>query len=462
MADESKPVGLGPNLLLGLDRHSAVALHEQLEATLRDHIRTGRLTPGSRVPSSRVLAGELGLSRGVVLEAYSQLVAEGYLIASQGAPTRVAETPAIERPPLPAVSLEPHHRIELDPTLPDLAVFPREAWSRSLRRALRVATFAALGHADPRGRPELRNELMAYLGRVRAAAPEPEHTIVCAGFTAGFAALCRTLSARGVEQIAVEDPGWARHRLISQAAGLEAVPVAVDQHGVDVERLADSGCEVVVVTPAHQFPAGVVLSAERRGELLEWAEEQDALIVEDDYDSELRYDRVAVGALQGLAPERVCQVGSVSQRLAPGLRLGWLLAPSWLSGALTYEHGSTAAAPGVLEQLALADFLARGELDRHLRRMRLRYRERRAALLAALERRVPELTPTGASAGLYLTVLLPDGSDEQAVIRRAGEHGVGLDGLSTHRLAPGPAGLVLGFAALTEHPLEEGVRAIVL
>ena len=460
---EREPVGVGLELLVALDRTARASLHEQLEASLRAEIRTGRLTPGSRVPSSRAFAAELGLSRGVVLEAYSQLVAEGYLVASQGAPTRVADMAAVERPPLPATSLHPRSRIGFDPGSPDLAAFPRREWASSQRRALRSADFAALGRPDPRGRPELRNELMSYLGRARAAAPEPEHTIVCSGFADGFASLCRTLAARGVERIAVEDPGWMRHGLVCEAAGLRAVPIPVDGQGLDVSALTESRCEAVVVTPAHQFPTGVVTGAQRRGALLEWAEDHDGLIVEDDYDSELRYDRVPVGALQGLAPERVCQIGSVSKRLAPGLRLGWLLAPSWLSGALTYEQGAAAGGPGVLEQLTLADFLARGELDRHLRRMRIRYRRRRAMLLGSLERWLPGVRVSGAAAGLFVTALLGEDRDEQALIRQAAARGIGLEGLAAHRAAAGgESGLVLGFGDVSEFAIDEGIRSIAL
>jgi GntR family transcriptional regulator/MocR family aminotransferase len=302
---------------------------------------------------------------------------------------------------------------------------------------------------------------MSYLGRVRGAAPEPEHTIVCAGAVQGFAALCRTLRARGVERIAIEAPGWNRHRVTAEGAGLEPVGIPVDDHGLVVDELAASGCEAVVVTPAHQFPTGVVLSSERRSALLEWAEDEDGLIVEDDYDSELRYDRVPVGALQGLAPERVCHIGSASKRLAPGLRIGWMLSPSWLGGALTYEQGLAGGAPPVLEQLALADFLARGELDRHLRRMRLRYRERRRALVEEVARALPGARVCGAAAGLFALVLLPAGVEEHAFVRAAAARGVGLEGLSAHagsgRDTPG---IVLGFASLSAGEITRGIRTI--
>jgi GntR family transcriptional regulator/MocR family aminotransferase len=458
--DVTVPVG-GPELLLALDRGSGATLHEQLELKLREHVRSGRMAAGSRMPSSRALASALGISRGVVLEAYAQLAAEGYLTASQGAPTRVASTASSERPPVPGGSLTARFSQDFAAGAPDLAAFPRDAWMRSLRAAVRDAPFQALGHGDPRGVPELRNELMSYLGRVRGAAPEPEHTLICGGFTQGFAILCRVLRDRGLDQIALEDPGWPRHRLIAERAGLVPVPVAVDELGIDVSEVAATGCEAVVVTPAHQYPTGVVLGSERRAALLEWAEDQDGLIVEDDYDSELRYDRVAVGALQGLAPERVCQIGSASKRLAPGLSLGWVLSPSWLTGALTYEKALADGGSPVAEQLALADLIARGELDRHLRRMRLRYRERREALLAAIAAHLPRTRTSGVAAGLFVVAELPDDVDEEALVSAAAARGVGVEGLAWHRFAAdGPPGLVLGYGNLSGQAIERGIREV--
>jgi len=457
--DEKGPVG--PELLLALERGSGAPLHEQLEFRLRELVRSGRLPAGTRLPSSRALAAALGVSRGVALEAYGQLSAEGYLTASQGAPTRVAATPSAERPPVPAGSLEPRFEHDLRPGVPDLVGFPRAAWMRSLRAVLGSAPFGELGLSDPRGSPALRNQLMSYLGRVRGAAPEPEHTLICSGFTQGFAILCRTLRDRGVERIAVEDPGYARHRLIAERAGLEPVAVRVDELGIDVCELSDSECEVVVVTPAHQFPTGVVLAPERRATLLAWAEEHDALIVEDDYDSELRFDRVPVGALQGLAPERICQIGSASQRLAPGLGLGWLLSPSWLTGALSYENALADGGTSAFEQLAFADFIARGELDRHLRRMRLRYRQRRDALLAALAAESPDARAGGIAAGVFVPVRLPDGADEDAVLSAAAARGVGVEGFATHVVArPAPAGLVLGYGNVSEPAIAKAIALL--
>jgi GntR family transcriptional regulator / MocR family aminotransferase len=465
MVDQTEPVP-GPDVLLNVERGVGATLHEQIEQSLREHVRSGRLRAGSRVPSSRALAGELGVSRGVVLEAYAQLVAEGYLISSHGAPTRVAPGFTAERPPLPAASLGPRHRYDFDPGVPDLTAFPRERWVRSLRAALRAAPFDLLGAGDPRGIPQLRNELLHYISRARGAAPEPEHTLICSGFAQGFATLCRTLKARGLQRVAIERPGYPRQRQIAEQSGLEAVPIAVDELGLDVAALAASGCEVVVVTPAHQYPTGVVLASERRSELLEWADEEDALIVEDDYDSELRYDRPPVGALQGLAPERVCHIGSLSKRLAPGLGVGWVLSPSWLTGALTYEKATADGGTPVIEQLALSDFIARGELDRHLRRMRLRYRRRRDTLIAALTEAFPGDRTTGIASGLFVTLLLADRADEEALVGAAAERGVGVEGLAGDRAgdsagnAAGPAGLILGFGNLPEAAIAEGIRRL--
>ena len=438
-----------------VDRDSDLPLHEQLERRLRAEIQAGTLPAGSALPSTRGLAAALGVSRGVVTEAYGQLASEGYLATRQGAPVRVAAAVQRQRPREPALSLLPSHPYDLRPGVPDLAGFPADAWLRSLRAAWRAAPFAALGEPDPRGMPELRETLAAQLARVRGAAADPEHVIVCRGFRDGFSMLCKWLRVQGVPRIAVEDPGWHPHRLVIEQAGLEVVPVHVDEHGLRVDCLGDE--RAVVVTPSHQFPTGVVLSRERRAALVEWAAERDALIVEDDYDSELSEQRP--GVIQGLAPERVVLIGSASKRLAPGLRLGWMLTPSWLTWATSMTQAIEAGGADVIAQLALRDFLERGEFERHLRRMRSRYAARRAVLLAALERRLPALRVSDAPpAGLFVLAYLPDGVDESHLIAQAELAGVGLEGLYEHRFeAYGPHGLVLGYGALAEPGLERAV-----
>lgn len=445
-----------------VERSTDMPLHEQIERSLREQIRSGRLAPGSTLPSTRGLANDLGVSRGVVTEAYGQLAAEGYLTMSQGAPVRVATAVRTVATRPQATSLAQSFAYDFRPGLPDLAGFPREAWLRSLRTAMRDSRLDALGYPDPRGAPELREALAGYLARVRGADAEPEHLVVCTGFMQGLSLLCRALRAHGVERVAVEEPGWHVHRLIVEQSGLEVVAVPVDGRGLRVDLLAETDAAAVILTPAHQFPTGVVLAPERRAHLIEWAEEE-RLVIEDDYDSEYRYDRVAVGALQGLAPEHIAYVGSASKRLAPAMRLGWMLAPSWLTWELSAGKTIEDGGSEVLGQLTLADFIARGELDRHIRRTRLRYERQRDVLLKSLERWLPHAVPSQASAGLFELVWLPPGTDESGLVRAAAERGVGVESLALHRYAASerPA-LLLGYGAMAEPGIEQGVRLLAL
>jgi GntR family transcriptional regulator/MocR family aminotransferase len=450
----------GPvDLLVELDRRGGLPLHQQIERTLRGAIRHGGLEAGTPLPSSRGLAAELGVSRGVVTTAYDQLAAEGYLQTRQGARVRVADGVRAQPPRPPAPSLVTRLPYDLSPGLPDLAGFPRDRWLRSLRSAWRESALDAIGYGDPRGAPELREALAGYLGRVRGAAADPEHLLVCTGFRQGLSLTCRWLSANGIERVALEEPGWHAQRLIVGEAGLEVTPIPVDAEGIDVAALESSGAEAVVVTPAHQFPTGAVLSRQRRAALIEWAERGDRLIVEDDYDAELCRERL--GALQGLAPDRVLYIGSASKRLTPGMRLGWMLPPSWLSWALISAKAIEDAGSEIAGQLALADFIARGELERHLRRMRLRYAGRRETLVRALARELPGWRPQGDGDGLHLLVGLPPDVDEPALLTAATRKGVGIEGLSLHSYTGDcPPGLVLGHAHLTEPAIERAVELL--
>jgi GntR family transcriptional regulator/MocR family aminotransferase len=460
MTRSSRPVG-GPRLLIELERDAEAPLHEQIERSIRENIQAGHLAAGARLPSSRSLASELGISRGVVTEAYSQLVAEGYLTTRQGAPVRVARTVRTSAARPPARSMLPSFPLHFHPGLPDLAGFPRDRWLRSLRVAWRQAPIDAVGYPDPRGVPALRQALAEYLGRVRGAAAEPEQLLICTGFTQAFSLLCRWLAARGVERIALEDPGWHPHRLIIEQAGLEVAPIAVDAEGIRVDDLRSKAASAVVVTPAHQFPSGSVLSRERRAALIEWAEEGERLIVEDDFDAEYRYDGSGLGALQGLAPDRVAYIGSASKRLTPGMRLGWALLPSWIAWSLIQAKAVEDSGSEAVGQLALHDFIERGELDRHIRRMRLRYQRRREALLEALTQRLPQVRVSPGAAGLYELAELPPGTDEATLIAAAAARGVGVEGLALHRFNPsGPPGLVLGFGCLSEPAIDRGIRLL--
>jgi GntR family transcriptional regulator/MocR family aminotransferase len=448
-------------MLVEIQRNAELPLHEQVERSIRESIQAGRLAAGARLPSSRALARELGISRGVITEAYCQLTAEGYLLARQGAPVRVARTVRASGVRPPARSMLPSFPYHFHPGLPDLAGFPRDRWLRSLRAAWRQAPLDAVGYPDPRGVPALRQALVGYLGRVRGAAAEPEQTLICTGFGQAFSLLCRWLAARGVERVALEDPGWHPHRLIVEQAGLEVAPVPVDAEGIRIDALEAAAASAVVVTPAHQFPTGVVLSRERRAALIEWAEDGERLIVEDDFDAEYRYDGSSLGALQGLAPDRVAYIGSASKRLTPGMRLGWALLPSWLAWSLIQAKAVEDGGSEAIGQLALHDFIERGELDRHIRRMRLRYQRRREALLEALAQWLPQARVSAGAAGLYELVELPEGVDEAALVAASASRGVGLEGLSLHRFNPAaPPGLVLGFACLSEPAIDHGVRLL--
>ena len=445
---------------LVLDR--GAPLRAQLERELRDAIRSGRLRAGSKLPPSRLLASELEVSRGVVVEAYSQLIAEGYLIARAGDGTRIAEGLA-QQPPAARVfaAAAPKLRYDLRSGVPDVSFFPRREWQAATAGALRDLPDAALTYGSRRGLRPLRTALSGYLGRVRGAVADPERVVVTAGAAHAFALLWQTLRDRGAKRVAVEDPAWRAIPETVTQAGLDLVPIPVDQQGLSVAELRGE-VDAVVLSPAHQYPTGVVLSPARRTELIAWARRCGALIVEDDYDAEYRYDREPVAALQGLAPDCVAYVGTASKTLAPGLRLAWLLAPSHLLGELTAQHGVTRAMPSVLTQAAYASLLEEGEIDRHLRRTRRRYQARRNALIAALGRWLPEARVGGASAGLHLTAWLPEGADEAAISDRAAQRGVAIHTLhhDCATYAPSPPALLLGYGLISEQAIPRAVREV--
>jgi GntR family transcriptional regulator / MocR family aminotransferase len=450
-------------LLLPVQRGSGT-LRAQLERHLREAVRSGRLRAGSVLPSSRVLAEQLQISRGVVVEAYEQLAAEGYLVARPGSATRVADAALVgAAPPKPAAPSRPV-RYDFRPGVPAVDTFPRSAWLASLRKALKEAPHAALGYGDARGQQPLREALAAYLGRVRGVAADPERVLVCSGFAQGTALVCRALRRRGARRVAMEDPCHPGQRAIVAGSGLEPVPVPVDDNGIQADRLGTVGADAVLVTPAHQFPTGIVLTPERRAALVDWAQRSQAVIVEDDYDAEYRYDREPIGAVQGLAPDRVVYAGSASKTLAPALRLGWLVLPAWLTDAVAEEKALDDLASPALEQLALADLLASGEVDRHLRRNRARYRSRRDALVAALGVHAPQVGVRGIAAGLHVVAQLPPWADEATVVAAARRRAVGVYAMSDYLFGASarPAALVLGYGGLGEPAIKQGVRLLAL
>ena len=524
----------------GLDLHLDLAedaggVGRTLEAALREAVRSGRLAAGLRLPGSRSLAADLGLSRGTVVQVYAQLTAEGWLVGVPGSGTRVAGPPAAsdarpaprgrpagrspggpeqdrrggrtgggpdraepgDRPartdlaaatpgegPHPGgVTREPRPggrraapgrpapgrgsreqapgevppgpgpvRADLRPGRPDLSSFPRTAWASSVRRAVAAADPAAFDYGEPGGVPELRAVVAGYVSRTRGVRATAESVVITAGFSSGLALLARTFQRLGVRRAAVEDPCLRRHRELVRVAGLRVDPLPVDSGGADPDALGEDG--MVLLTPAHQHPWGVVLAPRRRTALVEWARRKDGYLIEDDYDGEFRYDRQPVGALQALDPDRVVFGGTAGKALAPGMRIGWLVVPPALREPLLETAEDTVAAVPVIDQLALADLIARGDYDRHIRRVRLVYRRRRTELAERLA--TVTATPlAGVSAGLH--ALLPVGSAErERRLIAAGERsGLRLQGLHTagywHAPAGRPAALILGYATPPPH-----------
>ncbi|MGB6617162.1 MAG: PLP-dependent aminotransferase family protein [Trebonia sp.] len=441
----------------GVDLHLELAGHRVragLEAALREAVQTGRLAPGTRLPSSRTLAADLGIARNTVAEAYAQLGAEGWLTARQGSGTRVASTAVVS--PGPAAGIRPPlgaraARYDLRPGSPDLSAFPRAGWLSAARKALSGAPSRALGYSDPRGLSELRTVLAAYLGRTRGVRVAPDRIVVCAGFTQGLALLCQVLPDVGVTKIAVEDYGQPHTAEALAASGLTPVMLGVDDGGAVLDKA--HGAQAMLLTPAHQFPLGSVLSPRRRADAARWAAGSGGLIIEDDYDGEFRYDRQPVGALQALAPEHVIYAGTVSKTLAPGLRLGWLVLPERLTEAVASAKARSDAHTSSFEQLTLAEFITSGAYDRHVRRVRLAYRRRRDRLVAALATHAPGVRVTGIAAGLHAVAELGPGQREEQVVARAAARGVAIEGLGGYALREhtrGPA-LVIGYATPPEH-----------
>jgi GntR family transcriptional regulator / MocR family aminotransferase len=486
----------------GLDLHLELTgprVRAALEDALRRAVQDGRLTPGMRLPATRTLAADLGVARNTVADAYGQLVAEGWLTARQGSGTRVAAhvtvrgatapparpAPVLPAPVLPAPVLPTTvppttvlstavpptavppppsaPRYDLRPGVPDLSEFPRAAWLAAARRAVSAAPSAAFGYGDPRGRPELRAALASYLARARGVRATPDQIVVCSGFSQGLSLLSRVLAASGAPAMAMEAFGHQYHRDVIVAQSLSAPPVPVDEHGAVIDALGQlPGAGAVLLTPSHQFPLGVPLAPARRSQAVRWAARTGAVIIEDDYDGEFRYDRRAIGAMQALAPDHVVYAGTASKTLAPAVRLAWLVLPRRLladvvaAKSLTDRHGSS------LDELTLAELIASGGYDRHVRRSRLRYRRRRDRLIDALAQVRPGPRVTGVAAGLHAVLHLAPGRTEADVVAAAAARGLAVDGIGGFR-APGiahPEALVLGYGTPPAHAFTTAVTRL--
>ena len=438
-------------------------LRAQLEDQLRDGMRAGRLRGGTRLPPSRLLAAELGVSRGVVVGAYAQLTAEGHLVTRGSGGTHVA--PGLRRAhgsSRERIRSRPRRRFDLRAGLPDTSVFPRRAWSTAFTSAMREIPDAGLLYGPPQGQRRLRQAIAEYLGRARAIAAEEDHTCITCGSSHALTLLWSALGNLGVRRVAHEDPAWERIPATISQAGLMPAPVRVDGRGLSAADLYRANVQAVVVSPAHQYPTGVIMHPSRRLELIRWAQDTGGLIVEDDYDAEYRFASKPVAPLRSVAPNLVAYVGTASKILAPGLRLGWLIVPARLADRVTAEHAVAYAQPSVIAQSVFAILLERGDIDRHLRKARGTYRARRAILLRCLASLIPSLRVTGGAAGLHLLAWLPKHVSEQAVVAAAAESEVAVDGLHGACAVSRDLGqaLVLGYGAINESAIPVAITRL--
>lgn len=434
-------------------------------------IEAGALRPEAPLPSSRRLAEDLELARSVVVEAYQQLTAEGYLTSIDRSGTRVARhalgseslrdtTTSADQPAMTDGGRPV--RWDLRTGLADVGGFPRGEWLACLQQVLQTATPAHLEYPPLSGTVELRRELATYLGRVRAARVTADTIMVTSGFAQGLGLLCNMLADAGHTTVAVEDPGHPGQRRFIEGIGLHTVAVPVDDEGIDVEALAKSGARATLLTPANQFPTGVVLSERRREALTAWTRQVDGLVIEDDYDAEFWYNNARrPPSLQGIDPEHVVYGGSASKTLAPGLRLGWLAVPERLTLALEHVRSRQDLGASTLDQLAYAEFIATGRLDRHLRRMRKRYHERFETFADTVSALLPDLRLTSSAAGLHAFLKLPVQINEQALVTAARRLGVLVRGAKHFTFdRPPTSGLVIGFAPHTRDALVCAVAAL--
>lgn len=451
------------HLNLSIDGDARETLSAQLRNALRGRITDGTLRPGTRVPSTRQLATDLGVSRTVVVEAYEQLCAEGYLTSQRGSGTSVADSAragvasalTADEAPAPEVW-------DLRAGGTDVSTFPRQDWIRCVGAVLRSAGPRELGYAPPSGLPPVRRTLAGYLGRVRGVRVRPEHLMITSGFAQGLALLCRVLRDQGHEAIGVEDPGHPGEWAFIADAGLRPVGVPVDREGIRVGELAATGVRAVLTTPASQFPTGAPLSRRRREQLVDWARAVDGYVVEDDFDAAFVAPAQRMPALQSVAPDRVVYAGSASKVLAPALRLGWLAAPTGLAASIERVRAGWDIGCSGLDQLAFARLVDTGAFDRHLRRLRAEFQRRGQAVRQHVARHLPGVAPLDASGGLQTYLVLPRWCAEESMVAAARRRSVLVRGGRFYALRADdrPPALVIGYAGVRGAELGRGLAGV--
>jgi len=440
-----------------LEPQGGETLRAALERTLRSQIVSGALRGGVKLPSSRALARTLGVSRGVVTDAYAQLEAQGLLVIEDRRAPTVAPTARSHTKRVSPPAVTNRIRYDLLPTGPDVTLFPVHRWLSSIETVTRLRGPAILDYRDPGGEIVLRETLAEHLGRTRGVIAEPEQILVVQGTAQAIDLVLRVLRRRGATSVAVEDPSHTTQHERVRASELALCPQAVDEEGLIIEKL---DADAVIVTPAHQYPTGVVLASHRRRALVDWAARTGGLIVEDDYDAEFRYDREPVRALQGLAPDRVVQIGTVSKTLAPAIRLGWIVAPETLADELRAERHLVDDFSPALDQLALAEFLRKGDYHRHIRKARAAYRRRRDRLIETLERVMPGCEIAGVAAGVHLVLKLGADVDDRGIAERALASGISVSALSDFYLEAPRRGLVIGYGRVHESSIPHAARGL--
>ena len=461
------------------------ALHRQIYAGLRSAVLSGKLAPGSRLPATRDLAEHLGVSRSVVLEAYDQLLAEGFVVGRSGSGTYVAQglSTKVTQSKKPtrlrlsefgsaaadaAASLASSgqaakclYDFKFGRSESDVEIFPFERWQRMLTRHARRASLTQLDYGPPAGNPVLREAICAHLSRSRAVVCDPSEVIIVSGSQQALDLIARVLLDRG-ERVAIENPSYQGTRQILSAAGAHLVPVMVDREGLNPAALPRRA-RLCFVTPSHQFPTGTILSLSRRVALLEWANDTNAVIIEDDYDGEFHYDGQPIESLQGLDSHgRVIYVGTFSRTVFPSLRVGYLVVPKQLVSPFTGAKWLNDQHSGVLEQQTLAEFITTGAYERHLRRLQRKNSARREALLQAIQEHLNgQVEVSGAGAGAHVALWPKVRGSESSFLQRAAERGVGIYGMSQYFLAkPSRTGFLLGYSRMREAEIREGIRRL--